>query len=191
MVTDLRFTMMHERFPDPTIRKCSCVIDAWLQDCGSASKALKSILAWVLICSERFWACLKRENEGSKTGLRVPHISMLLTELFTNYWWKICIKTVNVVEVTLNVEILGALGSALRPSFVRFQQGQNCAKRSRIHQLMVKNRVKTVNIGKGHLKRRNITRSSTRFNALICAVLTSPQSYKTVQNSWINGEKSM
>jgi len=38
---------------------------------------------------------------------------------------------------------------------------------------MVKNRVKTVNIGEGHLKRRNITRSWTRFKALICAVLTS------------------
>ena len=87
------------------------------------------------------------------------------------------------VEVTLNVEILGALGSGLRPSLVQFQQGQNCAKRSRIHQLMAKNRVKTVNIGEGHLKRRNITRSWTRFKALICAVLTSLESYKTVQNS--------
>jgi len=87
------------------------------------------------------------------------------------------------VEVTLNVEILGALGFGLRPSFVRFQQGQNCAKRSRILQLMVKNRVKTVNIGKGHLKQRNITRSWSGFNALICAVLTSPESHNTVQNS--------
>jgi len=45
------------------------------------------------------------------------------------------------VEVTLIVEILGTLGSRLRPSFVQFQQGQNCAKRCRIHQLMVENRV--------------------------------------------------
>jgi len=87
------------------------------------------------------------------------------------------------VEVTLNVEILGALGSGLRPSFVRFQQGQNCTKRSRIHQLMVKNRVKTVNIGKGHLKHRNIMHTWMGFNALICAVLTSPESHKMVQNS--------
>jgi len=56
---------------------------------------------------------------------------------------------------------------------------------------MVKYCVKTVNIGEGHLKRRNITPSWTRFKALICAVLTSPETYKTVQNSQINGEKSM
>jgi len=87
------------------------------------------------------------------------------------------------VEVTLNVEILGALGSGLRPSFAWFQQGQNCAKRSRIHQLMVKHHVKTVNIGKGHLKHRNIMCSWTHFNALICVVLKSPELHKTVQNS--------
>jgi len=87
------------------------------------------------------------------------------------------------VDVTLNVKILGAVGSGVRPSFVQFQQGQNCTKRSRIHQLMVKNCVKTVNIGEGHLKCRNITRSWSGFNALICAVLTSPESHKMVQNS--------
>jgi len=87
------------------------------------------------------------------------------------------------VEVTLNVDILGALGSGLRPLFVWFQQGQNCTKQSRIHQLMVKICVKTVNIGEGHLKCRNITCSWLGFNALICAVLTSPESHKMVQSS--------
>jgi len=53
---------------------------------------------------------------------------------------------------------------------------------------MVKICVKTVNIGKGHLKCQNFMRSWTRFQALICAVLTSPESHKTVQNSLINGE---
>jgi len=48
---------------------------------------------------------------------------------------------------------------------------------------MVKNHVKTVNIGKGHRKHRDITRSWTRFKALICSILTSPESHKTVQNS--------
>jgi len=56
---------------------------------------------------------------------------------------------------------------------------------------MVKNVVKTVNIGKGHRKHRDITCYWTRFKALICAVLTSLESHKTVQNSWINGETSM
>jgi len=56
---------------------------------------------------------------------------------------------------------------------------------------MVKNRVKTVNIGKGHREHQDITRPCTRFKTLICAVLTSPESHKTVQISSINGEKSM
>ena len=43
---------------------------------------------------------------------------------------------------------------------------------------MVKNRVKTVNIGEGNHKHRNITRSWMRFKTLICAVLTSPESQK-------------
>jgi len=48
---------------------------------------------------------------------------------------------------------------------------------------MVKIHVKTVNIGKGHRKHQDITHSWTHFKALICAVLTSPESHKTVQNS--------
>jgi len=56
---------------------------------------------------------------------------------------------------------------------------------------MVKNCVKTVNIGEGHLKRRNIMRSGTHFKALICPVLTRPESHKTVRTSSINGEKSI
>jgi len=56
-------------------------------------------------------------------------------------------------------------------------------KQSRIHQLMVKIHVKTVNIGKGHREHQDIMCSWTRFKALICAVLTSPESHKMVQNS--------
>jgi len=56
---------------------------------------------------------------------------------------------------------------------------------------MVKNCVKIVNIDEGHLKRQNITRSGTCFKALICSVLTRPESHKTVRTSSINGEKSI
>ena len=51
--------------------------------------------------------------------------------------------------------------------------------------------IKTVNVGGGRLKHRNIRRSETRFKAPIRAVLTRPEPHKTVQNSSINGEKSV
>jgi len=56
---------------------------------------------------------------------------------------------------------------------------------------MVKNWVKTVNIGKGHLKHQNIMHSGMRFKAPICLVLTRPESHKTVRTSSIDGEKSI
>ena len=43
---------------------------------------------------------------------------------------------------------------------------------------------KTVNDIGGHLKRRNIRGSQTRFKALIRAFLTSPKSHETEENSW-------
>jgi len=191
MLTDLRFTMTHEHFSDPTIGKCSCVIDAWLRDCGSASKALKSILAWVLICSEWFWACWQRKNEGFKTGLRVPHISMLLTELFTNYWWKMCIETVNVGGGRLKHRNIRRSETRFKAPIRAVLTRPEPHKTVQNSSINGENHVKTGNIGKGHCKHRDITRSWTRFKALICAVLTSPESHKTVHNSWINGEKSM
>ena len=48
--------------------------------------------------------------------------------------------------------------------------------------------IKTVNVGGGRLKRRNIRRFKTHFKALIRAVLTRPEPQKTVQNSSIKGE---
>ena len=62
-------------------------------------------------------------------------------------------------EVALNVEILDALKPVLKPPFAPFQQGQYCTNQSRIHQLMVKIHVKTVNIGGGHRKHQDIMRS--------------------------------
>ena len=60
-----------------------------------------------------------------------------------------------------------------------------------IYQLLVKNVYKTVNVGRGHLKCQNIRQSETRFKAPIRAILTRPELHKTVQNSSINGEKSV
>jgi len=56
---------------------------------------------------------------------------------------------------------------------------------------MVNNCVKTVNIGEGHLKRQNFMHSWMRFKAFICAVLTSLESHKMVQNSSINRQESV
>jgi len=53
---------------------------------------------------------------------------------------------------------------------------------------MVKICVKTVNIGKGHLKHRSIMRFGMHFKALICAVLKRPESHKTVRTLSINGQ---
>jgi len=91
-----------------------------------------------------------------------------------------CIKTVNVGRGHLKRRNIRRFKTRFK-ALIRAVLTR--PKRSRIHQLMVKNRVKTVNIGKGRRKHRDITRSWTRFKALICAVLTSPESHKTVQIS--------
>ena len=75
------------------------------------------------------------------------------------------------VEVALNVEILGAL----KP----------------IVNYWWKMCIKTVNVGKGHLKHQNIMHFETSFKALIHTILTRPESHKKVQNSSMNSEKAV
>jgi len=87
-------------------------------------------------------------------------------------------------KVTLNIEVLRALKRVLNPSFVQFKQAQNHTKRSRIHQLMVKNLCRNSIVG-GLVKRRNIGCSQTRFKTLICAFLTSPESHYSEQK-WLS-----